>query len=147
MSFSTAEFFLEHLLFPEWKKSGMANGISQVGLVLVCLGELMRKTGIVTAGSSFTHDIKTTSRTHAGVLVTKGVYKYVRHPGYLGWFVWSIATQVLLVNPLSTVLFAIVSWRFFATRIPYEEHLLVDIFGRAYEEYRIRTRTWIPFIL
>eukprot|EP00959_Pyramimonas_sp_CCMP1952_P287876 6020263-Pyramimonas_sp.AAC.3 len=101
--------------------------------------------GIITAGRSFTHDIKH-RQTHAGVLVTNGIYTHVRHPGYLGWFIWSIATQVLLLNPLSLVLFTIVSWRFFSDRIPYEEYLLVEIFGKAYEEYRTRTRTWIPFI-
>ncbi|CAI6005052.1 unnamed protein product [Closterium sp. NIES-65] len=44
---------------------------------------------------------------------------WVRHPGYTGWFMWSIATQLLLVNPLCTLAFALVSWRFFAARIPH----------------------------
>ena len=26
--------------------------------------------------------------------------RYCRHPGYLGWFVWAVGTQLLLVNPL-----------------------------------------------
>ena len=34
-------------------------------------------------------------------------HRVIRHPGYLGWMVWAIGTQVLLLNPLSTVLFTI----------------------------------------
>eukprot|EP00240_Pyramimonas_obovata_P011150 CAMPEP_0118935972 /NCGR_PEP_ID=MMETSP1169-20130426/15932_1 /TAXON_ID=36882 /ORGANISM="Pyramimonas obovata, Strain CCMP722" /LENGTH=144 /DNA_ID=CAMNT_0006879055 /DNA_START=339 /DNA_END=770 /DNA_ORIENTATION=- len=142
MGFSVAEFVVEHLLFPELKTGGLALSMSRVGLALVILGELIRKTGIITAGRSFTHDIKKSRETHAGLLVTGGIYKLVRHPGYLGWFIWSVSTQVLLLNPLSTVLFTIVSLKFFADRIPYEEYLLVEMFGKAYEEYRARTRTW-----
>lgn len=34
--------------------------------------------------------------------------RYIRHPGYLGWFVWAIAGQLLLANPLCAVAFAYV---------------------------------------
>lgn len=34
--------------------------------------------------------------------------RYIRHPGYLGWLVWAVGTQVMLVNPLCTLLFAVV---------------------------------------
>jgi protein-S-isoprenylcysteine O-methyltransferase Ste14 len=36
------------------------------------------------------------------------VCRFVRHPGYMGWFIWSVATQLLLVNPVCTVVFALV---------------------------------------
>ncbi|CAI5947887.1 unnamed protein product [Closterium sp. NIES-64] len=61
--------------------------------------------------------------------------RWVRHPGYTGWFMWSIATQLLLVNPLCTLAFALVSWRFFAARIPYEDLYLHPFFGLDYEEF------------
>lgn len=31
-----------------------------------------------------------------------------RHPGYLGWMLWAIGTQVLLINPFCTLAFAVV---------------------------------------
>lgn len=34
--------------------------------------------------------------------------RHIRHPGYLGWFMWSISTQVLLANPICTGLFSLV---------------------------------------
>lgn len=34
--------------------------------------------------------------------------RYVRHPGYLGWLLWAVGTQVLLCNPVTTIAFAVV---------------------------------------
>ena len=43
----------------------------------------------------------------------------MRHPGYSGFLIWAVGTQVMLCNPLSTVAFTWVLWRFFSKRIPY----------------------------
>jgi protein-S-isoprenylcysteine O-methyltransferase len=46
-----------------------------------------------TAGSNFNHVVQSEkSDTHT--LVTSGVYAWCRHPSYVGWFYWSIGTQV-----------------------------------------------------
>ena len=34
--------------------------------------------------------------------------RQMRHPGYFGWIVWAVGTQVLLLNPICSILFAIV---------------------------------------
>lgn len=52
----------------------------------------------------------------------------------------------MLANPLSTVIFAIVLWRFFSNRIRGEEAHLVYFFGQAYRDFKVRTPTRIPFI-
>ena len=114
----------------------------QVGLVCVILGETLRKAGQLTAKQCFTHNISTRRR-EDHVLVTTGVYRYVRHPGYLGWLIWAVGTQVMLANPVSIALFAYTSWRFFAARIAFEEAALRRFFGAAYDAYAARTRTWI----
>jgi protein-S-isoprenylcysteine O-methyltransferase len=102
---------------------------------------------MATAGGAFTHTIAERLSGHHR-LVMHGIYRYVRHPGYLGWFIWVLGTQVLLQNAVSLVLFAFVTWRFFAQRIRYEEARLRDprFFGEAYAQYARRTRTWIPGI-
>jgi hypothetical protein len=33
--------------------------------------------------------------------------RHIRHPGYLGWFIWALGTQVLLCNPISCTAFAL----------------------------------------
>ncbi|MBN8613917.1 MAG: isoprenylcysteine carboxylmethyltransferase family protein [Deltaproteobacteria bacterium] len=135
------EHLLEHAFFPAMKVAW----ISCVGLALVVAGELIRKTGMVTARRAFTHLIATT-RSDDHALVTHGIYRFVRHPGYLGWLLWAIGCQLVLVNPITTVVAAIAAWRFFAARIPEEEAILVRFFPDSYEAYRRATPTWIPGI-
>eukprot|EP00981_Chlorochromonas_danica_P004633 scaffold919_cov153-Ochromonas_danica.AAC.16 len=72
--------------------------------------------------------------------------RFVRHPSYAGWFFWCIGTQVLLCNPLCTIGFVVVSWRFFKERITYEEATLLEFFGESYRQYSQRTVSGIPFI-
>lgn len=116
-----------------------------VGLTLIVFGELLRKSAWATARSSFTHKIKDFRR-RQHILVTHGIYSVVRHPGYLGWLIWSVGTQVLLGNPICFVAFAYVSWNFFKDRIPLEEYYLHRIFGNEYVRYKARVPTGIPGI-
>lgn len=60
---------------------------------MVVFGECLRKAAMLTAGSNFNHVVQNEkSETHT--LVTSGVYAWFRHPSYVGWFYWSIGTQV-----------------------------------------------------
>ncbi|CAI5521983.1 unnamed protein product [Closterium sp. Naga37s-1] len=143
MGAALTEYALETALFPAFKHRLWP--VSWVGGALLLAGEAVRKAAMVTAGRSFTHDIQTEKRREHR-LVTHGLYRWVRHPGYTGWFMWSIATQLLLVNPLCTLAFALVSWRFFAARIPYEEFYLHQFFGLEYARYAASVPSGIPFV-
>ena len=59
---------------------------------------------------------------------------------------WSVSTQVILFNPICVCAYMLASWKFFNSRIPYEEYCLTSQFGREYVEYKKRTITGIPFI-
>ncbi|KAG8366170.1 hypothetical protein BUALT_Bualt17G0048800 [Buddleja alternifolia] len=142
MIFSLIEYFLEIYFFPGLKEHW---SISNIGLAMVVVGEIIRKLAIITAGKSFTHLIKRYHEDHH-VLVTHGVYKYIRHPSYCGFLIWSVGTQIMLCNPLLTFAFTVVVWHFFRQRIPYEEFFLLQFFGTEYEEYAKRTCSGIPFI-
>ncbi|KAJ0094987.1 hypothetical protein Patl1_16403 [Pistacia atlantica] len=142
MLFSFMEYFVEIFFFPGLKEYWW---ISNVGLVMVIIGEIIRKLAIITAGQAFTHLIKIHREEHHK-LVTHGVYSCVRHPGYCGFLIWSVGTQIMLCNPISTIGFAIVVWKFFAERIPYEEYFLRQFFGPQYEEYAQRVPSGVPFV-
>ncbi|KAJ6305328.1 hypothetical protein OIU76_002541 [Salix suchowensis] len=62
------------------------------------------------------------------------------------WISNLVGTQIMLCNPISATGFAIVVWRFFAQRIPYEEFFLRQFFGSKYEEYALRTPSGVPFV-
>ncbi|PKU69593.1 probable protein-S-isoprenylcysteine O-methyltransferase isoform X2 [Dendrobium catenatum] len=142
MVFALLEYFIEICLFPKLKDHWW---ISNIGLVIVLVGEVIRKTGILTAGRSFTHIIRVYYVDHHE-LITWGIYRFMRHPGYCGFFIWAAGTQLILCNPISTVGFIAVTWRFFSTRIPYEEFFLRQFFGPEYVEYAARVPSGLPFI-
>lgn len=142
MLFSLLEYLIELVLFPELKEHWV---ISNLGLVLVVIGEVIRKMSIITAGQSFTHLIRVyPDERHR--LITHGIYRFIRHPGYCGFFIWSVGTQIMLCNPISTIGFAVVVWNFFARRIPYEEYFLRQFFGSEYEEYAKQVVSGVPFV-
>ncbi len=72
--------------------------------------------------------------------------RYFRHPSYLGFFYWSIGTQVMLCNPICIIAYAAASFMFFKERIAYEEKLLFSFFKQDYIDYMKRSYIGIPFI-
>ncbi|KAK1290263.1 Protein-S-isoprenylcysteine O-methyltransferase A [Acorus calamus] len=142
MGCALLEYMVEIFLCPGLKQNWW---ISNTGLVMVLFGEVIRKSAILTAHRSFTHRIKIYHEDHHD-LITHGIYRFVRHPGYCGFFIWAIGTQVMLCNPLCVVMFTVVTWRFFSSRIPYEEFFLRQFFGSRYDEYAQRVPSGLPFI-
>lgn len=139
---SWTEFAVEVFLFPQLKLSLYTRF---VGLFLVMFGELFRKLAMYTAGTNFNHYIQERKkRDH--MLVKTGVYALVRHPSYFGWFFWSIGTQILLANPICTILYSIATWKFFKSRILYEEFHLIKFFGKEYINYQAKVPSGIPFV-
>lgn len=80
------------------------------------------------------------------VLINSGLYKYIRHPIYLGmlliFFGFGLSFRAI-INPVIyfTSLFII-----FKNRMDTEEKILIDQFGDQYESYIKSTYRLIPFI-
>ncbi|CAG9466238.1 unnamed protein product [Pedinophyceae sp. YPF-701] len=140
MAFACAEY-----AFWTWQGLSRPLFVRVSGLGLVLAGEAVRKRAILVAGRNFTHRIAVAKRPEHS-LVTNDVYAYIRHPAYFGWFLWAPGTQVLLCNPVSTLGFTYLAWRFFKVRIPVEERYLLRFFGEEFARYRDRTPTCIPGI-
>ena len=138
------EYFLECIKFYDFKNSAK-NPMIYIGIVMISLGLFFRFSAMLHAGANFTHQIST-SKLPEHKLVTDGVYKYVRHPSYLGFYLFAVGTQIYISNVVSPIGFAVVLWIFFNDRIVYEEAYLIDFFDKDYKEYRRKTKTWIPFI-
>ncbi|CAK9149569.1 unnamed protein product [Ilex paraguariensis] len=142
MIFSLLEYLLEIYFCPGLKEYWW---ISNFGLAMVVFGEIIRKLAILTAGRSFTHLIKIYHE-EDHKLVTQGVYRFIRHPGYFGFFIWSVGTQIMICNPVSIIAFTVVVWLFFSDRIPYEEYFLRQFFRSQYEDYARGVWSGIPFV-
>ncbi|KAI9807788.1 MAG: hypothetical protein M1825_005093 [Sarcosagium campestre] len=142
-----AECLVVNRFFPSraWMPVGSGPFLTLLGLLMVGTGQVTRSVAMAQAGTSFNHIVQT-KRDQEHKLVTHGIYGYLRHPSYFGFFWWGLGTQVVLGNGFCFLGYAIVLWRFFSRRIRKEEVLLVSFFGQEYEEYRWRTLIGIPFI-
>ncbi|KAK6054885.1 isoprenylcysteine carboxyl methyltransferase family protein [Cooperia oncophora] len=138
---SWMEFFLEVYLAPFLK----VQTISMLGVAACICGEIIRKLAMLHAGNGFTHRLALSKRPDHR-LVTTGIYAFLRHPGYTGWFMWSIGTQLILCNPLCLCGYAYVSWHFFNERIYDEERDLINFFGQQYINYRRSVWVGVPFV-
>ncbi|CAG9318825.1 ICMT [Blepharisma stoltei] len=138
--------FIEHAIklaipFPEMFYNWLALCI---GIFVVVIGHFFRIGAEINAGSNFTHLIQN-SKKETHTLVTSGFYKICRHPSYLGWFLWSVGTQIMLGNIICSIGFFITSRQFFSGRIYYEEYTLLEFFGTEYLSYSKKTSQFMPF--
>lgn len=80
------------------------------------LGQLARSYAMAHAGTNFSH-VVVMNREQGHVLVKTGIYAYIRHPSYFGFFWWGMGTQFMLGNPVCAVGYALALWKFFSSRI------------------------------
>lgn len=78
-------------------------------------------------------------------LITTGPYKRVRHPMYLGIFVYTIGLCIISLDILVMLFFVFTIWVNYR-RIPSEEQMMIERFGDEYLEYMKRTGRLFPSI-
>jgi len=86
------------------------------------------------------------TRFKRNVLITEGVYRFVRNPMYASFIIFIVpGLSLLLDNPL-LILSSAVMLLAFKFRIHREEEYLRERFGGAYIDYRRRVRQIVPFL-
>ncbi|RLV96643.1 Protein-S-isoprenylcysteine O-methyltransferase [Spathaspora sp. JA1] len=133
---------MEHILHI-WCYNYFSSVLSVLGLILALSGQIIRSISMYTAQESFNHYIQRDHKVENHVLVTHGVYKYIRHPSYFGFFWWFIGLQLYLNNIAVFIGGGYILWKFFKVRIEFEEGFLVKFFGQEYIKYKRHTRTFM----
>ena len=113
-----------------------------IGLALVASGLVLN---LVAAGTlrrlySSTLIIRSDHR-----LITHGVYRFTRHPIYLGLIMVSIGMPVA-VSSLYGLLIMLLLIPIVLNRIRMEERMLIGEFGDEYRAYQRATKKLVPFI-
>jgi protein-S-isoprenylcysteine O-methyltransferase Ste14 len=114
-----------------------------IGSVLALIGLIIRVTSIIQLKQQFTY---TVTKLENHELIEKGLYKIIRHPGYLGQLIIFLGTSVCLSNWLSILLMIIPVLSGYLYRINVEERFMVEQMGQKYLDYRKRTKRLIPMI-
>ncbi len=76
-------------------------------------------------------------------LVTRGLYRWIRHPIYASYFIWTIAFLLISANWLVGVVWLVFSFAA-ASNIEFEEAALTEKFGQPYRDYMRRTGRFLP---
>jgi protein-S-isoprenylcysteine O-methyltransferase len=110
------EIIVTSTWFPSLQDSWSNTYTVLLGLALVIMGQVVRSIAMAQAGVSFNH-IPAKSKKNDHVLVTKGLYSYLRHPSYFGYFFFAVGTQVVVGNKICCVSYLVILWFFFKDRI------------------------------
>ena len=119
------------------------NTFFAIGMALFIMGFLIRIHSILTLGRYFTYSVV---KLDNHKIIEAGLYKIIRHPGYLGQLIIFLGISTSLSNWTSILAMMIPVVFGFAYRISVEEKFMVEQFGKNYLDYRTRTKRIIPFV-
>jgi len=111
-----------------------------IGVLLFTLGGALRIWPVYVLGRRFSGLVAIQS---GHTLVTDGVYRFIRHPSYLGLIVNAVGWSLAFRSGAGLLLTAILLPPLLA-RMRAEEALLLSHFGDAYRSYAARTSRLIP---
>jgi protein-S-isoprenylcysteine O-methyltransferase Ste14 len=114
-----------------------------IGMTLIIAGLIIRITSIVTLKQQFTY---TVTKIENHELIERGLYKLIRHPGYLGQLLIFVGISTSLSNWLSVLSMIIPVLVGYIYRIKVEEKFMKDQMGQKYIDYQKKTKRLIPMI-
>ncbi len=118
------------------------DALRYVGLALLCAGGVLRVWPMFVLGRRFSGLVAIQER---HTLETRGLYRLVRNPSYLGGIVWLVGWMLLFRSILGLAL-VLPAAPILISRMEAEEDMLASEFGEAYAQYRRRSYRLIPFV-
>jgi len=114
-----------------------------IGMALTVLGLTIRVHSILTLKQFFTYSV---AKVENQKIIKTGLYKVIRHPGYLGQLLIFLGIATSLSNWLSVLAMMIPVSLGYLYRIKVEERFMIEQLGEAYVSYRTRTKRIIPLL-
>jgi protein-S-isoprenylcysteine O-methyltransferase Ste14 len=119
------------------------NTFFAIGMALVVIGLMIRIHSILTLKQYFTYSV---AKVENHKIIETGLYKFIRHPGYLGQLIIFIGISTSISNWLSILVMMIPITIGYLYRIKVEERFMVEQLGEDYLNYQERTKRLIPVI-
>jgi protein-S-isoprenylcysteine O-methyltransferase Ste14 len=114
-----------------------------IGSFLAIIGLIIRIKSILTLKQQFTY---TVTKIENHELIEEGLYKILRHPGYLGQLIIFTGISTSLSNWLSIIFMIVPVFLGYIYRINVEEKFMIEQMGQKYRDYQKRTKRLIPRI-
>jgi protein-S-isoprenylcysteine O-methyltransferase Ste14 len=114
-----------------------------VGAVLVVIGLIIRIRSMLILRQYFTYSV---AKVEGHKLIETGLYKIIRHPGYLGQLLIFLGISTSLSNWLSILAMMIPVAIGYVYRIGVEEIFMTEQLGQGYLNYQKRTKRIVPLI-
>ena len=119
------------------------NTFFTIGMALIVIGLIIRIHSILTLKQYFTYSV---AKVEKHKIIETGLYKFIRHPGYLGQLIIFIGISTSISNWLSILVMMIPVTLGYLYRIKVEERFMLEQLGEDYLNYQERTKRLIPMI-
>jgi len=123
-----------------WSSVALPNWLRWAGVVLGITGGLLLVVTFRTLGKNLTDTVVTRAE---HTLVTRGPYRWVRHPFYLATALAVVPNSLVTANWFLALTGGIV-FGLLVLRTRIEEEKLIERFGEDYKEYMKRTGRFLP---
>lgn len=112
------------------------------------IGALVSLTGavFVVSGWSKIHKEYWSKETGQGHLVKTGIYRYIRHPQYTGFFMITLGVMMTWVTIPLLLLYCLLLSLYYALARREEKDMEAE-FGNEYIEYKKKTKMFIPYVV
>jgi len=152
VALSCLELFLEWRYFPVYK---IWPSFVFLGTVLMFVGQALMISACRTSERNFWASCRNPpeeedAEDQFGLeipdrrIVQEGVFRWERHPAYLGAMMWGVGVEVALCNPVMLCIVSFVLWASLLYVTLEEEQDLYDEFRGDYSQYASATTSWIP---
>lgn len=119
------------------------NTFFAIGMAIFTVGFTVRIYSILTLKQFFTYSV---AKVENHKIISTGLYKFIRHPGYLGQLIIFMGISVTISNWLSILLMMIPVTLGYLYRIKVEETFMTDQLGNDYKNYQERTKKIILMV-
>jgi protein-S-isoprenylcysteine O-methyltransferase Ste14 len=117
--------------------------IGSIGLIIMIAGLIIRYQAVKILGEFYTRTLRIKSNHE---IVDRGMYKVIRHPGYLGVLLLFIGAGIAVVNLIAIIVIPVILISAYIYRIQTKEKMLQQSFDESYREYMKHTWHLVPFI-
>jgi protein-S-isoprenylcysteine O-methyltransferase Ste14 len=143
--------FIIGWLFGIWLPEGILWGHTlgqYIGDLGTWIGALISITGasLVISGWSRIHKEYWSKETGQGHLVKTGIYRYIRHPQYTGFFLITMGVMMTWVTIPLLLLYCLLLFLYYGLAKREEKDMEAE-FGDEYVRYKKTTKMFIPYVI